>query len=194
MLLNKTKPILIITGPSGTGKTTLANMLVERLPFLQKVITTTTRSPRANEINGKDYYFISQKQFEDNIAHEQMVEWARFSNSFYGTEKQELEKIWSANKIPLVAAEIAGARFWHERGGRVVFLAPSDIEQLHRQLVGRGDMNPIEIDKRLAIANEQLKTAHTFSDYVINEYGKVGETLAEITKIAEQLRESLPQK
>ena len=135
----KTKPkILIISGPTGSGETTLTNLLIEKYPQFCRFITTTSRAPRDNEQNGVDYYFISQAKFERKIKNNELLEYTHVKNrdQYYGTSREELNRIISLGKIPVLNVDIVGTRFFAKLFQTVsIFVAPESVEILERDCV-----------------------------------------------------------
>src|SRR6476660_344959 len=104
------KPILIITAPSGAGKTSITRYLLEKYPRLQFSISAATRQARPNEQHGKDYYSLSAEEFQHKIIHEEFVEWEMvYEGKYYGTLKSELKRIWKNDQVPVLDIDVQGA-------------------------------------------------------------------------------------
>src|ERR1044072_1898067 len=134
--------LIIITAPSGAGKTSVTKYLLEKIPQLSFSISATTRKPRSNEINGVDYYFITEEAFHTKIREDDFIEWEMvYEGKYYGTFKSELKRIWNAGKIPLLDIDVKGAIHVHEQFNSnclTLFIEPPSIEELQRRLQSRG--------------------------------------------------------
>jgi guanylate kinase len=168
--------IIIITGPSGAGKTTLGSILVESDNRFVKVITATNRSPREGEVNGKDYYFMTTEEFKQKIKEDFFVEYEEvYSNRFYGSPKIELESIWNQEKIPVSIVDVKGAQTLaaiYDRNAYVVNLVCPDLQTSYNRLLSRDGevdserLNKIQkeenfgqIIKSVTVVNNQLDVA-----------------------------------
>jgi guanylate kinase len=161
-------PILVITGPSGVGKGTLIKRLLERVPGLQLAVSATTREPRAGEVNGRDYHFLSREDFDRRVAAGEFVEHAVYAGNSYGTLRSELER--PAHGIVL-EIDVQGARQVRETlpNALRVFIEPPSFEDLLRRLEERGSDSPEQIERRLAAASEELAAREEFPHRVVND-------------------------
>jgi guanylate kinase len=160
--------ILVITGPSGVGKGTLIRLLLDRFPGMALSVSATTRAPRPGEEDGVDYRFLSPEEFQRRIDAGEFLEWAEYAGHRYGTLKSELER----DADPLVLEiEVQGARQVRERVPEAtsVFIAPPSDEALRTRLVGRGSDDPEQIERRLAVAREELAARDEFDHVVVND-------------------------
>jgi guanylate kinase len=160
--------ILVITGPSGVGKGTLIRLLLDRFPGMALSVSATTRAPRPGEEDGVDYRFLSPEEFQRRIDAGEFLEWAEYAGHRYGTLKSELER----DADPLVLEiEVQGARKVRERVPEAtsVFIAPPSDEALRTRLVGRGSDDPEQIERRLAVAREELAARDEFDHVVVND-------------------------
>ncbi|KAM3454056.1 hypothetical protein MY3296_003324 [Beauveria thailandica] len=155
---------VVISGPSGVGKGTLFNLLLERHPdaFCLSV-SHTTRTPRSGEEDGKDYHFVQMQDFEDLIAKDGFVEHAEFSGNRYGTSKMTIEEQTKKGRIVLLDIEMEGVKQIKNSSiaARYVFIAPPSVQQLEQRLRGRGTETEASIQKRLAQANKELEYSQT---------------------------------
>ena len=102
--------LILITAPSGAGKTSIVNHLLEKFPQLAFSVSATTRKPRGNEKNGVDYYFIPEKEFKEKIHNKEFLEWEMvYEGKYYGTLKSELQRIWDKGQIPVLDIDVKGA-------------------------------------------------------------------------------------
>jgi guanylate kinase len=160
--------ILVITGPSGVGKGTLIRVLLDRFPRMALSVSATTRDPRPGEEPGVDYHFLAPEEFQRRIDAGEFLEWAEYAGHRYGTLKSELER----DADPLVLEiEVQGARQVRERVPEAtsVFIAPPSEEALRTRLVGRGSDDPEQIERRLAVAREELAAREEFDHVIVND-------------------------
>lgn len=168
-----TEKIIIITAPSGSGKSTLTKRLMAEFPELAFSISACTRSPRAGEIDGQDYHFISVKQFQDYIAANEFIEWEMvYEGKYYGTLKNEINRIWNQSKIPLVDIDVKGAlnvqEQYREKAKSIFIQAPS-IETLKKRLENRGTETPESLAERIDKAAYELSFAPLFDHIIVND-------------------------
>jgi guanylate kinase len=162
--------LIVITGPSGVGKTTIINSLIEANPNLKYSVSMTTRKPRQGEKNGVDYYFISDEEFKDKIRKGELAEWSEVYENFYGRSKHELEDL-SKNHDVLVGIDVQGAIKLREiyPHGVFIFILPKSIEALEKQLRGRGTDDESSIKTRLDKALQEIEKADNFDYKVVND-------------------------
>jgi guanylate kinase len=163
--------IIIITGPSGSGKTTIAKNLLERFKELSFSVSATTRAPREGEINGVNYFFLDQAQFQKAIQKHELLEYQEvYTGQFYGTLVSELKRIWTENKIALFDIDVKGAyvvKTSVEKNIVSIYVKAPSLDILKQRLVLRGTETPGSIKKRLDKATEELEYTKHF-DYVIS--------------------------
>jgi len=176
-----TTPILVITGPSGVGKGTLIKGLLELVPGLELAVSATTRKPREGEVNGVDYHFLSEADFDRRVAEGEFVEHAEYAGNRYGTLKSELSR--PARGIVL-EIDVQGARQVREAlpEAKLIFIEPPSFEDLERRLAGRGSDRPEQIERRLAAARDELAAADEFDHRIVNDDLQVA--LRELSRIA----------
>ncbi len=174
---------IVISAPSGAGKTTLIRALLTEHPELEHVVTHTTRSMRPGEINGKDYHFIDAPTFEARIQQDYFVEWARVHGEYYGTSNMAIQKIIHAGKKPILNIDWQGAQRAREIYGKnllSIFILPPSLEELECRLKARGD-SPENIQKRLAIAETEISHAKDFDHVIVND--DFNQTLLELKSL-----------
>lgn len=164
---------VIVSAPSGAGKTTLVKHLLRVIPSLGFSISAASRMQRQGETDGKDYYFISPQSFRDKIASEDFVEWQEvYAGNYYGTLKSELERIWSGGGIPIFDVDVKGAlnlkRYF---GGQAlaIFIQPPSVEVLYDRLVKRGSEDEESLKKRMSKAEYELSFASHFDAVIVND-------------------------
>jgi len=170
----KRPPVLVITGTSGEGKSTLARMLLERVPELSLAVSATTRERRPGEENGREYYFISPDEFDRRLAADEFLEWVEWpwgEHKRAGTLWSELERITGKGRPVLLELETGGALAVRDRipGSVTIFITAPNREELEKRLRRRGTESEGEIGERLAQALEQSKLAGEFSYTVVND-------------------------
>jgi guanylate kinase len=163
--------LIILTGPSGVGKGTLLERLRERHPKLYFSISVTTRSPRPDEIDGKDYYFVSRNDFEQLVANSELLEWAEFAGNYYGTPREAVEREISLGKWVLLEIELEGARKIHKifPNALRIFIQPPSLKELEQRLRDRGKDSKEAIARRLRRAEEEIKAAGEFDFQITND-------------------------
>lgn len=165
--------IIIITAPSGSGKTTIVKRVLERFPEVCFSVSACTRSPRGSEIDGKDYHFISVEAFEKKIAEEAFVEWEMvYPGKYYGTLKSELSRIWGEEKVPLFDIDVHGALYVEKRytqNALSIFIQAPSIEELRRRLESRGTDAADVIKERVFKASDEMRLAGEFDHIVVND-------------------------
>jgi guanylate kinase len=166
--------LLVFSAPSGSGKTTIVRHLLAQPDLnLEFSVSCTTRDPRGQEVHGKDYYFISLKEFKNHIKAEDFVEWEEvYRDNFYGTLKSEVERIWAKGKNVIFDIDVAGglrikSKFKQET--LAVFVKPPSIDELKIRLKKRSTESDDKINMRIAKASVELATAPQF-DTIIKNY------------------------
>ncbi len=161
----------VVAAPSGTGKTTVCRLALERDSNLRFSVSHTTRAPREGEQNGVDYHFVSLEEFNDLISRQRFVEYAEFNGSFYGTSWEALEEPLAAGQDLLVEIEVQGAGQLRERrpDACFVFLLPPTMAALGDRLRGRATDSEETIQRRLAIAEIELAAIAFFDYAVVND-------------------------
>lgn len=165
--------IVIISAPSGAGKSTMIRYLLERDVKLEFSISATTRIPRGNEKNGIEYYFLTVSEFKKRIANGDFIEWEEvYENLYYGTLKSEIERIWTNGNNALFDVDVKGGInlkkiFGHKAIS--IFIMPPSIRELEKRLLNRGTDDPSGISIRVKKAAEEMKMADQFDNIVIND-------------------------
>ena len=165
--------ILIFSAPSGAGKSTLINFLLTQRRDLEFSISATTRQPRGVEEHGKEYYFITNQEFEQLIKEEQLVEWQQvYSGSYYGTLKSEIERIESSGHHVVFDVDVEGGinlkRIFGDKA-RSIFVAPPSVAELRRRLINRATDAPEKIEERVAKATSEMEKAQYFDTVIVND-------------------------
>jgi guanylate kinase len=172
--VNHRPPVFVITGTSGEGKSTLAKLLLERVPELSLAVSATTRAQRPGEENGREYWFISREEFDRRLADDEFLEWVEWpwgEHKRAGTLWSELERITGEGRPVLLELETGGALAVKERLPNSIsfFITAPSEEELERRLRARGTESEGEIEERLATALEQRKLAPRFTHTIVND-------------------------
>ncbi len=165
--------IIIITAPSGSGKTTLVKRLLAAMPELAFSVSACTRAPRAGEQDGRDYHFLTEQEFKHRIDAGDFVEWEMvYTGKYYGTLRQELERIWAEGRTPLVDIDVKGALAIQEKypeESLSIFIKAPSLDVLRQRLMARGTESSKMLEERLAKAHFELMDAAEFDRIVVNE-------------------------
>ena len=166
--------IYIFCAPSGSGKSTMVKHLLTMHPDLFELsVSCTTRPPRGQEVDGKEYYFISVEEFQKRIENDDFIEYEQvYEGLYYGTLKAEIDRIEAAGRQVLFDVDVKGGinlkRILGDKATSI-FICPPSIEELRRRLEGRGDTSPEMIEKRLAKASIEMEDMKHFDRVVIND-------------------------
>ena len=165
-------PLVVVSGPSGVGKTTVVERLIEGANGrLRRAITATTRDKRPGEQDARDYHFWSEGEFRTAIDEKLMLEWAVvFGQDFYGTPRSEVDPYLARGVGVVLVIDVQGAASVRELPlpHLSVFIAPPSMEELEARLRGRGDTDEARIQRRLATASEELARAGEFDHRIVN--------------------------
>ena len=166
--------VIIIAAPSGAGKTSITRYLLDKFPEkLAFSISAATRQPRGQEKNGRDYYFISPDEFREKIKADAFIEWEMvYEGKYYGTLKEEIHKIWSEGKIPVLDIDIKGAinvQKQYPNQSISLFIEPPSVAELRRRLEFRGTETPESINARVEKATYELSFKDHFDHIIVND-------------------------
>lgn len=167
------RKLIILTAPSGSGKTSITRFLINKYPILSFSISATTRLPRGREQNGVDYYFMSVAEFRKRIDANAFVEWEMvYEGKYYGTLKSELERIWNMGKIPMLDIDVKGAIHVQQQFAGdclSVFIQPPSVAELRRRLESRGTETPESLNTRVNKASYEMSFNHHFTKTILND-------------------------
>ena len=165
--------IIIITAPSGAGKTSITKFLLNKYPQLSFSISAATREKRAHEVDGKDYYFITVPDFQEKIKTNAFIEWEMvYEGKYYGTLKSELERIWNNEQLPMLDIDVKGAIHVQKQfpeSSLSIFIEPPSVEELKRRLESRGTETPESLKARIDKASYELSFKDQFDVVILND-------------------------
>jgi guanylate kinase len=165
--------LIIITAPSGAGKTSITKHLMQHFPQLAFSISAATRQARGSEQNGVDYHFMSAEDFKHKIQHNEFVEWEMvYEGKYYGTLKAELERIWAQNKVPMLDIDVKGAIHVQQQFPETslsLFIEPPSVAELKKRLESRGTETAESLAARVNKASYELSFKEEFDKIIVND-------------------------
>lgn len=165
--------LIIITAPSGAGKTSITRYLLQHFPQLAFSVSAATRQQRPDETNGVDYYFMSLEEFQHKIQNQEFIEWEMvYEGRYYGTLKSELQRLRAKNKIPILDIDVKGAIHVQEQypeQSLSIFVQPPSIEELKRRLEYRATESAEALQDRLNKAAYEISFRHHFNNIIVND-------------------------
>jgi len=164
---------IIVSAPSGAGKTTIVKHLLSVIPELEFSISACSRLKREKETEGKDYYFITAEQFREKISRDEFIEWQEvYPGSYYGTLKSEMERIWQEVKTPIFDVDVLGGinlKKYFGETALAIFIRPPSLEVLESRLRHRGTESEENLQIRLNKAEEEMTFSDQFDRIVVND-------------------------
>jgi len=188
---------IAVSAPSGVGKTSIIRRLLEKCPNVLYSISYTTRSPRRGETDGKDYYFVTEKDFRDRIARGEFAEWAEYSGYLYGTSVKTMKAFLEKGFDLILDVDPRGACALkkHYPGGIFVFIFPPSMDELRRRLNGRGSDSEEQMQTRLDMAFDEMREVAWYDYVIFNDELKSAINLLMSIYVAEKhKREKLTEK
>ena len=181
---------LVVSAPSGTGKTSLCRELMKRFPGIRFAVSHTSRLPRPGEVDGKDYHFVSRDEFEAMIARAEFVEWAENYGNLYGTSVASLEALVKENQDVILDVDTRGAKALknHYAGAVFVFILPPSLEELKNRLKNRGHDDEDALDVRFANAIKEMAEVKWYDYVIFNDELSVAIDLLRAIYLAEKNR------
>jgi len=186
------KKVIVFSAPSGAGKSTILGEVLKRIPDLEFSISACNRKPRGEEIDGREYYFLSTEDFQKKISENEFLEWEEiYEGRFYGTLKKEFERIWDLGKTVISDLDVMGGmniKNKFSENALTIFIKPPSLEILERRLTARGTDSKEDIARRIAKAEKEISFANHFDHIVVNDdLGRVvEETIGIVNKFLEK--------
>jgi guanylate kinase len=165
--------LIVISAPSGAGKTSIVHQLLKVIPELSFSVSASSRERRGNEVHGKDYYFLGIEGFHKKIKEDAFLEWEQvYENQYYGTLKSEIKRIWSEGKIVIFDIDVVGGlniKKQYPKECLSIFIMPPSIEVLAERLIRRGSDLGESVKKRLDKADEEISKNKQFDSIILND-------------------------
>lgn len=164
--------LIVVSGPSGAGKDTIVNEVVKRKNINAWIsISMTSRSPRGQEENGKEYFFVTREEFEENISKNNFLEYAEYNGNYYGTPKHKIEEYLNMGIDVILIIEIQGALQIKELipEALFIFIMPPSMEELKKRLIARGTDSPDKIISRFKTAYQEINEVTKYNYVVVND-------------------------
>lgn len=170
--------LFLLIGPSGSGKTTLIQEVRERTPLVRFIPTTTTRAPRPTEENGREYFFVSEAEFDQLIQRGDLLEWQWVHGNRYGTSRRRFADAIAQGLLGITSIDVLGGvavKAAFPLDSTSIFVRPSSLEELRHRLSARGDTPEDDMDRRLARAEMEIAQASACDEVLINDDGRLQE-------------------
>lgn len=179
--------LIVVSGPSSVGKDSLVTALLTKYPNIHLSISTTTKIPRQNEINGHDYYFISNNEFNDLINKREFLEWAEYGGNLYGTSKRLVNDYLDRSQSVVLIIEVVGAGVIKSLylSGTFIFIKPPSIKKLELRIRSRGLDSEEAIKSRMERARVEIEEAPNFDYVIVND--DFDKALSKLSKIVEEI-------
>ena len=165
--------LIVISAPSGAGKTSIVHHLLKNLPELSFSVSACSREKRDNETHGKDYYFLGVEGFQNKIKEDAFLEWEEvYENQYYGTLKSEIERIWSEGKTVIFDVDVIGGlniKKQYPKECLSLFIMPPSVDVLRERLSGRGSESEEKLEMRLAKAEQEISKNQEFDKVILND-------------------------
>lgn len=186
--------VFVVSAPAGTGKTTLVRMLTQEFSPVVESVSCTTRAPRSDEVEGKDYFFLSKDQFEEKIKQHEFLEYAEVFGNYYGTSKTFVQKMQNSGKHVVLVIDTQGAMKLQKENFRAtyIFLCPPSIEELKMRLVKRKSEDEKTMQERLSWATQEMQLASKYDYMIVNKDLKIAYGVLKSIVIAEEHRVQKP--
>jgi guanylate kinase len=165
--------LIVISAPSGAGKTSIVHHLLKNMPELSFSVSACSREKRDNETHGKDYYFLGVEGFQNKIKEDAFLEWEEvYENQYYGTLKSEIERIWSEGKTVIFDVDVIGGlniKKQYPKECLSLFIMPPSVDVLRERLSGRGSESEAKLEMRLAKAEQEISKNQEFDKVILND-------------------------
>lgn len=169
--MKKKGKLVVISSPSGGGKTTIIQSILKRFPDFRYSVSATTRPPRRDEVDGRDYYFLNRKVFQQKCRRKEFLEWASVHDHYYGTPKQPILSLLQAGMTVLLDIDVQGGNQIKQSHPHalLIFLMPPNLEVLRERLMNRGTENRVSLETRLRNARREISLAAGYDRKIIND-------------------------
>jgi guanylate kinase len=183
--------LIVLSSPSGGGKTTIARLLLKRDKNIVRSVSCTTRKPRSGEKNGQDYFFVTRARFKTMVAQKKFLEWAWVHKNFYGTPRYWVEGQLKKGRDVLFVIDVQGGKSIkrEESGALLIFLKPPSLTVLKKRLLGRGSEDEAALKVRLRDAKWELAKGRHYDAQVVND--RLPKAVADVAKIVQKERKKL---
>ncbi|MBI3005971.1 MAG: guanylate kinase [Ignavibacteriales bacterium] len=183
--------LIVLSAPSGSGKTTIAKAIMQKYPEMLFSVSATTRPMRNEEKEGKDYFFLSREQFEKKLSTQDLVEWEKYPDethgNYYGTLKSEVERALTGGRVMLFDVDVKGAlsiKRKYPQDAVLIFIKPPSFEALKERLINRKTEDPATMRRRLERAEMEMEKGREFDFQVVND--ELERAIAEIDAIIKE--------
>lgn len=186
-MMKKQPRMIILSAPSGAGKSSFLSRVLKEYPQLKDTITYTTRDMRTGEKDGDPYYFVSKEKFLELVDKGFFVEWAKVHDNMYGTPLHQIEDAYDEDQVVIMDVDVKGAATFKNKYPEAItiFILPPSIEELRRRILKRDSKLPVDLELRLINAQMEMSLAHSFDHRVVNE--DFEESYGRFKKIIEDL-------
>ena len=169
--------LIVISAPSGAGKTSIVHQLLKDIPELSFSVSASSRERRGNEVHGKDYFFLGVEGFQQKIKEDAFLEWEQvYENQYYGTLKSEIERIWSEGRAVIFDVDVVGGlniKQQYPKKCLSIFIMPPSVKVLTERLISRGSESVENVKKRLDKAEEEISKNKQFDTLILNDDFKI---------------------
>lgn len=172
MIVSTSGKLIVLSAPSGAGKTSIAKVLLQRFPMMTFSVSATTRPMRPGEVHGRDYFFLTKDDFRRRIDQGDLVEWEEIYTNNYGTLKSEVDRALANGQVMLFDVDVKGAlsiKAKYPNDAVLIFVAPPSVEELRSRLVNRKTEDAATVERRMARVPMELELASKFDHTVVND-------------------------
>ncbi len=182
--------VFVVSAPAGTGKTTLVRMLAKEFNCIAESISCTTRSRRASEEEGKDYYFLSKEDFVKKIAQNEFLEYAEVFGNYYGTSRKHIESLLASGKHVILVIDTQGAATLQSAGypATYIFIAPPSVDELEKRMLKRESEDEHTLKERLSWAHKEIEASSAYQYLIVNQDLQIAYEVLKSIVIAEEHR------